>query len=117
MVVLEWLFIGFLMFLAVLAIIYGSMVIIDDIKTDLSRRSPKHKKKKKSEAPEVQVPDKPVITKYPKIKPFTCHVCRCEYIGGPEYLRGDLFSSRFDLGINCPLCGNFNKVEFEEDTE
>lgn len=73
-------------------------------------------KKKAKEAPDVtSMLNKPHIIKYPQFKTLKCRICHCEYSGGPENLHGDIFGNRNDIGIDCPLCGCFNPVEFVDD--
>ena len=84
-----------------------------------SLRKPKTKREKKPKAVTVEeeILDKPHIIKYPKIKPIKCSVCHCEYVGTYKHIKDNIFGSRYDRGIYCPICGNFNKVEFEEDSD
>lgn len=77
-------------------------------------------KRKKKEEPEFA--RVPWIVKKSVIKPTTCKLCRCVYVGNHEDIRPfDEFFLRENVDprpyIKCPVCGCCNAIEFEEDDD
>lgn len=62
-------------------------------------------------------PAKPKVIKYSTIKPITCRMCHCTYRGTHAHLNVEYigpFKEKDFLIMPCPVCGEHNRVEFEE---
>lgn len=73
-------------------------------------------KKTKRDIPPVD-PVKPKVIHYSTIKPITCRMCHCTYQGTHAHLKvgynGSFLGKDF-LIMPCPICGENNRVEFDE---
>lgn len=62
--------------------------------------------------------DFPEVIKESKIKPTTCKFCRSIYQAKHKHIKGeqaiDFIRTTYYLLAQCPICNNFNEVEFEE---
>lgn len=62
--------------------------------------------------------DLPEVIKESKIKPTTCKYCLSVYQAKHKHIKGEqsieYLRPRFHLLAQCPICKNFNEVEFEE---
>ena len=77
-------------------------------------------KRKKKKGPELV--RAPMIVKKSVIKPVTCKLCKCVYVGHHEDIRpfDEFFLSRNSDPrpyIKCPVCDWCNAIEFEEDID
>lgn len=62
--------------------------------------------------------DLPEVIKESKIKPTTCKYCRSIYQAKRKHIKGEqaieFIRPKYYLLAQCPICNNFNEVEFEE---
>lgn len=85
----------------------------------------KKKKKKKNELAEELLqslkPDVPVVIKEAKIKPTKCEFCKTIYQAKQKHIKHvrdiGCIHERYTLYVQCPICTNYNAIEFEDDAE
>ena len=69
----------------------------------------------------VIMPDVPEVIKESKIKPTKCKYCKSTYQAKHKHIKGEqsieFIRPIYKLLAQCPICKNFNEVEFEEDAE
>lgn len=62
--------------------------------------------------------DVPEVIKESKIKPTKCKYCKSTYQAKHKHIKGEqsieFIRPIYKLLAQCPLCNNFNEVEFEE---
>ena len=52
------------------------------------------------------------ILRQPKIKPIVCERCSCVYVPSRKDMQM-VWGSRNEGKMKCPICGTWEKVEFE----
>ena len=66
-------------------------------------------------------PDVPEVIKESKIKPTKCKYCKSTYQAKHNHIKGEqsleFIRPIYKLLAQCPICKNYNEVEFEEDAE
>lgn len=84
------------------------------------------KKKKTVQAKELLANIKdmyPEVIKESKIKPTKCEFCKTIYQAKQKHIRhvrdiGNIHEKyKYTLCVKCPICSNYNPIEFEDDTK
>ena len=78
-------------------------------------------KKKKIEQMKKITLDVPAVVKASVIKPTKCEVCKTVYQAKQRHINPvqDMvrLNGKYDLFTQCPICLNYNSVEFEDEEE
>ena len=81
------------------------------------------KKKKTEQAKELLQPpplDVPEVIKESVIKPTKCEFCKTIYQAKQRHIKHvrdiGYIHERYTLYAQCPICSNYNFIEFEDDT-